>query len=547
MKKKPEKEAKRLTSSHKVPSPTGRLTPFFLSAVGGVLFALSLPKVDFFFTAWVCLVPLLFAIENQPPHRSFLFGLVFGLFAYTGIFYWTYTPMYFYGGISLPVSMILVLLFATYISIYSSLFAYLVSWSRLRFSLPLFVTVPVAWTALEFFRAYLLTGFPWGYLGHSQLQWLTFMQVLDITGVYGVTFVIAAVNVALFLIVKRLIGTITTFPFKEAAVAAILVAAVIGYGLFALNREERIFTDPSRIYLSPEPVTVALIQGSIPQNLKWNPSFREETVSLYEEMTRASIEDSPDLVVWPETAMPFFYQDSERFVDRIVHLADENDIHLFFGIPAYEIRGDDSIAFFNRAYLFSPEGDIVGYYDKRHLVPFGEYVPLKKLLFFVDKLTESVGETEPGSITDPMETEFGAVGSLICYEAIFPEISRMFARKNAALLVNITNDAWYGTTSAPYQHFSLARMRAIETRLPLIRVANTGISAVVHPTGDVEMMTPLFRRTISVAYIRPCPRTTFYTRFGDVFAWLVTLCFFTPIFIHWGGIIRKGFSHEEVS
>ena len=540
MKQHTEKEAKRKTPSQETHFKTGRVTPFFLSAVGGILFALSLPKVDLFVTAWVCLIPLLFALEDQPPHRSFLLGLVFGLFAYTGIFYWTYTPMYFYGGINLFVTVILVLLFATYLSIYTSFFAYLVSWSRERFSLPLFVTVPVAWTALEFFRAYLLTGFPWGYLGHSQLPWLSFMQVLDITGVYGVSFVVAAVNVALFLIIKRIIGSLKTFPVVETAVAAILVALIFCYGLFALHREER-------IYASSPPITVALIQGNIPQNMKWNPAFREETVSIYEGMTIAFLEYDPDIVVWPETAMPFFFRESELYAPRIANLAAENDVYLFFGSPEYEIRDDDSIAYFNRAYLLSPEGDLVGYYDKRHLVPFGEYVPLKKLLFFVDKLTESVGETEPGSITDPMETEFGAVGSLICYEAIFPEISRMFARKDAALLINITNDAWYGTTSAPYQHFALAQMRAIETRLPLVRVANTGITAVVHPTGDAEMTTPLFRRTVAIAYIRPGPRMTFYTRFGDVFAWLVTLCFFTPILIHWGGIIRKRFSHEEVS
>lgn len=527
-------------SKNRAPSRSGRLAPFFLSAVGGMLFALSLPKVDFFITAWVCLIPLLFALEDQTPQRSFFLGLVFGLFAYTGIFYWTYTPMYFYGGISLIVSMLLVLLFASYLSIYTSLFAYVTSWSQMRFSLPLIVTVPVSFTVLEFFRAYLLTGFPWGYLGHSQLPWLTFMQVLDITGVYGATFVIAVVNVALFLILKRIIGTLKAFPLVETAVAALLVVMVFFYGLYALHREERISSSTS-------PITVALIQGSIPQNLKWNPTYQEETVFIYEDLTLRSLEYDPDIIVWPETATPFFFQESDRYAPRIIRLASENDVYLFFGSPAYEIRDKDRIAYFNRAYMISPDGDITGYYDKRHLVPFGEYIPLKKLLFFVEKLTESVGETEPGTITDPMETEFGAVGSLICYESIFPEISRMFARKDAALLINITNDAWYGTTSAPYQHFSLAQMRAIETRLPLIRVANTGISAVVYPTGLVDMSTPLFRRTIAIAYVRPNPRMTFYTRFGDVFAWLMVICFFTPIFIHWGGIIRRKFSHKEVS
>jgi len=531
---------KKQRSKKDTPYRPGRLTPFFLSAVGGVLFALSLPKIDFFTTAWVCFIPLLFALEDQPPQRSFFLGLVFGLFAYTGVFYWTYMPMSYYGGISSIVSILLMLLLASYLSIYTSLFAYMISWSRIRFSLPLFATVPVAFTALEFFRAYLLTGFPWGYLGHSQLPWLSFMQVLDITGVYGVTFVIAAANVALFLVLKRIIGTLKTFPLIETAIAAVLVIAVFTYGLFALHREER-------IYESSTPITVALIQGSIPQNLKWNPEYQNETVSIYEDLTLTSLEYKPDIVVWPETATPFFFHESERFASRIINLAAENDVYLFFGSPAYEIRENDRIAYFNRAYMFSPEGVLLGYYDKRHLVPFGEYVPLKKLLFFVDKLTESVGETEPGKITDPMETEFGSIGTLICYESIFPEITRMFARKGAAFLINITNDAWYGTTSAPYQHFSLAQMRAIESRLPLIRVANTGISAVVHPTGEAEMITPLFRRTIAIAFIRPGPRTTFYTRFGDVFAWFITLCFFTPIFIHWGGIILKKYFTKEIS
>ena len=547
MKKHTSKKKKQSSPSQKASSRTGLLTPFFLSALGGTLFALSLPKIDLFVTAWVCLVPLLFALEDKPPQRSFFLGMVFGLFAYTGVFYWTYMPMSYYGGISSLVSILLMLLLSFYLSLYTSLFAYLISWSRVRFSLPLFVTVPVAFTALDFFRAYLLTGFPWGYLGHSQLPWLACMQVLDITGVYGVTFVIAAVNVALFLILKWVIGTRKTFPITETVLAASLVVVICVYGLFALQREDRLYAESS-------PITIAMIQGSIRQDLKWDPHYQDETLSIYEELTLKSIEYDPDLVVWPETATPFFFQDPQRYAprtqeyaSRIISLADDNNVYLFFGSPAYELWENNYIAYFNRAYMLSPEGETLGFYDKRHLVPFGEYVPMKKLLFFVSKLTQNVGESQPGYVTDPIDTEFGPIGSLICYESIFPEISRMFARKDAALLINITNDAWYGTTSAPYQHFSLAQLRAIETRLPLIRVANTGISAVVHSTGRTEMITPLFRRTIAIAFVQPAPRTTFYTRFGDVFAWLITICFFTPIFIHWGGIIRKRFSDKEVS
>jgi apolipoprotein N-acyltransferase len=244
--------------------------------------------------------------------------------------------------------------------------------------------------------------------------------------------------------------------------------------------------------------------------------------------------------VWPETSTPFFFQDHPFFRPRVEELARRAGAPLLFGTPAFEDNGGTT-KYYNRAYLLSETGRIIGRYDKIHLVPFVEYVPLRGLFFFVDKLANgAAGDFSMGTTSDPIPTDIGPVGTLICYEAIFPESARLFAKNGAALLVNITNDAWFGTTSAPYQHFSMARMRAIETRLFLIRAANTGISAVVDPTGNDEIRTAIFTRTVALGDVIPKPRITFYTRFGDVFAQLITLIFLSPFIIHgYSILIRK--------
>ncbi len=314
--------------------------------------------------------------------------------------------------------------------------------------------------------------------------------------------------------------------------SCLLVAALIAYGIFAIKRERSIMSGGT-------PVPVALIQPNIRQDLKWDPSFQEETMNIYEEMTLATRPYKPALIVWPETATPFFFQNNPVFRPRVEELPRRVGAPLLFGTPAFEDLGG-TLKFYNRAYLLSEKGDIIGTYDKIHLVPFVEYVPMRSLFFFVDKLANgAAGDFSRGTTTQPIPTAIGPVGTLICYEAIFPESARLFARNGAALLVNITNDAWFGTTSAPYQHFSMARLRAIETRLFFIRAANTGITAVVDPTGTCEVKTDIFTRTVALGDVIVKPRTTFYTRFGDVFARLLTLIFFSPLIVHGYSIIMR--------
>jgi len=506
--------------------------------LGGALLFLSLPKPEIPLLAWVSLVPLLFAISGKKPSHAALLGFLFGLTAYIGIFYWTSYPIAMYGGIPVFLAITFMFLLVMYISLYPTVFAYFVVWSKERFSLSEFVSVPIAWTTLEYLREFILTGFPWGYLGHSQLPWLNLMQILDITGVYGVSFVIASVNACIFLIILRIVKKRQNFPVAETLISVLLVATLIIYGLYAMRREDKIVK-------SIAPITVALIQGNIRQDLKWDPSYQEETVHIYETLSIASIDYSSDIVIWPETATPFFFDLDDTYRPRILELPRKLNAYLLFGTPAYEM-GEDDYIFFNRSYVLSPRGEIIGRYDKIHLVPFGEYIPYKKILFFVDKFVYSVGDMRSGTITEPIETNVGSIGTLICYEAIFPEISRIFARNGASLLVNITNDAWFGETSAPYQHFSMARMRAIETRLPLVRAANTGITAIIKPTGEAELVSTIFTRSVIVGDINPNNRTTFYTRFGDIFAQIVTALFFFLIVVHLYSIIRLKLKRSAV-
>jgi apolipoprotein N-acyltransferase len=504
----------------------------FLCVIGGMLMSLSFPKAGVFMLAWICLIPLLFAIRDKAPAKASLLGLVFGLTAYIGILYWTVYPVSVYGGISVALAVVFMLLLVSYISLYLGLFAAFVAWTRARLGLSAFVSAPIAFVFLEYLRSFFITGFPWGLIGQSQLPWLTLMQVLDITGVFGVSFVVVAVNAALFLAIEHLARRSGRFPLVETAVSALLVAVLVIYGVFAIKREQAIMR-------AGTPVEVALVQPNIRQDLKWDPNFQEESMRIYEDMTLGAAPHKPSLVVWPETATPFFFQNHPIFRPRVEELPRRVGAPLLFGTPAYEDESG-TIKYYNRAYLLSEDGNILGQYDKIHLVPFVEYVPMRWLFFFVDKLAKgAAGDFSKGTITDPIITDIGPVGTLICYEAIFPESARIFARNGACLLVNITNDAWFGTTSAPYQHFSMARMRSIETRLFLVRAANTGISTIVDPTGKDEIRTDIFTRTVALGEVIPKSRLTFYTRFGDVFAKLITAVFFAPFIVHAYRILGK--------
>jgi apolipoprotein N-acyltransferase len=282
-------------------------------------------------------------------------------------------------------------------------------------------------------------------------------------------------------------------------------------------------------------VGVALIQGNIDQGQKWDPVVREQIFSIYRSLTHEAAAD-PDvqLIVWPEAATPFLFANERAYQARQLHLVQEVSRPLLFGSPTYS-REDDRDVMYNSAFLVGPEAIVRGRYDKIHLVPFGEYIPLHRLLFFLDKLVVGIGDFRSGETYTVMTIPQGRFAVLICFEVIFPDLVRHFVRHGAQFLVNITNDAWFGDSPASYQHLSMVIFRAVENRVPIVRAANTGISAVIDPTGRLVQQTDLFVRTwikdrISLAE-RPA---TFYTRFGELFAYSCLLL--TAVALGWGAV-----------
>ncbi len=482
-----------------------------LAALSGVLLALSFPSPGLSLLAWGALVPLLAAVRDRTPLSAFKFGFLAGFVAYIGVFYWLNIVMTTYGKLPLAVSFSLTLVMAAYLALYVGAATALASLGERR-GIPLPLGLPVVWVALEFLRAYFLTGFPWALLGYTQYRTLPLIQIADITGVYGVSFLLVLANVVLFRMVRGIRGKgDIRYPLALSALLVALLGACIGYGFVGLNAPE-----------SGRTVRVALAQGNIPQDIKWNPAFQEETVSIYERLSRRSAGGGFDLVVWPESSLPFFFEKEPVYSARVSNLAKELGVSLIVSSPAVE-KGVMKDRLLNSAFLIDTDGTTLGRADKVHLVPFGEYVPLAKLLPFVSKMVEGIGDFSPGGEIVPLRARFGSLGVLVCFEGIFPEISREYVRQGATMLVNITNDAWFGRSSAPYQHLSMTVFRAVENRVPLVRSANTGITAIIDSRGHIVRMTGLFHEALLTGEVRAGSRLTFYTRYGDLFAWFCVL------------------------
>ncbi|HSR12502.1 MAG TPA: apolipoprotein N-acyltransferase [Thermodesulfobacteriota bacterium] len=487
------------------------LTQILLSAVTGALLILTFPKFDVEVLAWVALVPLLWAIRNQPPVRAALLGWVSGFVFFTGLIPWIINVLHHYGHLPAPVSIAILLLMTAYLALFFSSFAFLLRLVVIRAGVPEVLLAPVLWVSLEFARGILLSGFPWELLGYSQFQTLPMVQIADITGVYGVSFVIVFVNVAVYRVIEAFGKGNVKPAMAEALAAAVLLIGTAAYGYLRLDE---IKPEPK----AGTPVRIAVLQGNIPQDMKWEQEFQDQTMRIYADLTVRAGLIPPDLIVWPETATPFFFQDTFTYRNRILDLASDLKVFLLFGSPAYDRKGRENV-YYNSAFLVSPGKEIVGRYDKIHLVPFGEYAPLSGILSFTRDIIGSMGDFQYGEGVKNLSIPRGKFGVLICYEVIFPGLTRKFVNEGARFLVNITNDAWFGRSAAPYQHLSMARLRAIENRVPIARSANTGISGFIDAAGRLRQSSDIFTKAILLDTLYLNHYFSFYTRFGDVFAY----------------------------
>ncbi len=507
--------------------------------ISGILLILSFPKPGLYGLAWVSLIPFLLSITAQKVSgkKAFWMGFVFGMVYFFGTIYWIYHSIHFYGNVPLIPSILAVLLLSAYLSLYPGLFSFLLSFIYTRTFYPLIIIAPSLWVILEYLRTYLLTGFPWSLIGYTQFRVLPVIQIADITGVYGISFLIVAFNaciVDIVLLKKRR----EEIPFYSLApqiggfvFLIIALLSTLAYGYWRLSQQR-----PGEL------IRITIVQGNIPQDRKWDPLFQNEVMKTYKELTREAVRlNSPHLVVWPETATPFIFDPdpvspaSYQSID-LMEFTREIQTYLLFGAIRSEsvtspkggkVTGG-SPAFYNSAFLLNKDGKVTYIYDKIHLVPFGEYVPLRRLLFFIDKITVGIGDYRPGEDTKRAVTPFGRFSTLICYEIIFPGLVRASIKDGGDFIVNITNDAWFGKTSGPYQHFSKAVLRAVENRKPIIRAANTGISGFIDSNGRILAETPLFERMAITMDLKTERTATFYTRFGDLF---VYICILITIFV----------------
>jgi apolipoprotein N-acyltransferase len=462
--------------------------------------------------AWVATAPLILTLAREGlrgrASRAFLLGVTTGLVYFGGTVYWVAPTMELYGGLPAAVAVPIAALLAAYLSIFTGLFGLLVQQAVSRLgSNGIWLAAPL-WVATEWLRASAGPGFPWVLLGTSQASILPVVQLASVVGVYGLS---------AFLVLLATAAAVAAQSARASRLAAGAVAAfavgVVGWGSWRVA--------DGRLLDAGEPLRVGLVQGSVPQDQKWDPRYRDTIIARYLDLSRRAIDGGAGLVLWPESSTPFPLDTNTAMATPIRSLAVERGVPFIIGSDRSEPGlGGDGGRYFNSAALIGADGQTRQWYDKMRLAPFGEYVPFKSILFFVGPLVEKVSDFSAGTEPVVFDANGHRVSVAICYESIYPDLARQFVRRGSALLATITNDAWFGTTSAPYQHFEQAAVRAVEQGRFLVRAANTGISGAVDPYGRVVAATPLFEPAALTVDVRLLTGRTIYSRVGDIVVWV---------------------------
>jgi len=479
-----------------------RLREAALLVGSAVVLALAFPRTDWEMAAWFALVPLLLVALETAPRIAFAWGWLYGLTFFLVLLRWLDFTFRTYSEIPWPLTWGVVFLLSAWCGLYVAAVAGLVSLIARRGS-PAWAlaTAPCLWVGAEWLRGHFLGGFPWGTLGYSQYLRLTVIQVAELGGVHAVSFVLVAVNAALagalVLSWRRALGGV--------ALAVALVGAVLAFGVVRLRA-----TPP------PAEAQIAIMQPAIEQPLKWDPDHATVVLKIYLELTRQAGATQPDLIVWPETASPTPLRRDAGLLETLTGLSRQLRAALLIG--SIDVLDGAPTRFSNAAFLVTERG-IVGRYDKIHLVPFGEYVPLSGVIGFVRGWAEFIAELEPGARAVVFPGPPAPFGIVICYEGIFPDLFREFVNNGARVMVNMTNDGWFGRTSGPAQHLTMYPFRAVEHRIAIVRAANTGVSAFIAPSGQIVRHLGLFQRGVLSDRVPLRRGRTLFTRLGDWVAW----------------------------
>lgn len=485
-----------------------------LTVLSALFLVLAFPRYDLWIFAWFALVPFLWFVDRQKPLAAFGWGFFLGVLFFAGILYWI-----------VHVTVLGLVLLVLYLAVYFGLFAlgYRLLWERGMIEKVL--VLPSWWVVLEFVRSRLFTGFGWGALGYSQYQNTVLIQIADITGVAGVSFLIVMANLLISKVLQKYGQPGSWRPLKVPVILGfIFLICALGYGTYRLATGPRM--------MAGDKATVAVIQGNIPQWMKWNEDYHDLIWEEHLALTEQAAEDRPDVIVWPESSFPGYLWESPQRLEALKEFTGRLGIPVLVGIVRQV--GED---YYNSAFLISQAGEAVVEHDKLHLVPFGEYVPWRGILPFLTDIVP-IDDFTPGRAYTlfPVDSKNHRLhgqksfGVLICFEDTIPYLSREFVRTGADLLINITNDAWFGDTNEPFLHLQGSVFRAVENKRSVVRSANTGVSAFIDPFGRVyktledERGKSTYISGYASAQVPFTNTQTFYTKFGEIFTYFCFGC-----------------------
>lgn len=488
-----------------MPKPSNPVTAALLVVLAGSAGAGAWPPLSQTWLAWVCVAPLLVAVRGRNFPAAALLGWLWG-FAYEGgVAWWVQATLAEHTGLGTPAILAVHVGMAAILGSATALVAVVVA-AGTRRGRGTWWLAPAAWVAVDWLRGQTAFWFPWTHLGYTQAAHLPLVQIAALTGVYGVT--------ALVVFANAVMAEAATCGDRRMAVRWVAVGVVVVLVAGAFGALRLRFTTPA-----PRKLRVALVDGGIGERDKWQPDYADVTLRRYLRLTTAAAAERPELVVWPETALPFFFEDPGPRRERVLAVARRLGIPLVVGAPAADVGPGPGLRQRNRVHLLGSDGAALAYYDKRVLVPFGEYVPTRWLAARVPPVAPAAAPIEPGAGSATLSLPALRVGVLVCYENVFPWLARRAVADGAAVLVNPSNDAWYARVAAPAQQLAHTVLRAVESGVPVVRVANRGILAVADGRGRLLLAERPGMPTWRVVEVPLNVSRSPYARWGDVFAW----------------------------
>lgn len=478
-----------------------------LAACSGVLLFLAFPPFPLGFLSLLALVPLFFALQGASPRRSFTLGLTSGVIFSCGLLYWV--PFVEVEGVVRFYLTAGVMLLWLYLGLWVAIFSFFsTTLARKLGGLGVF-SIPFIWTTLEFVRSLSpQVGFPWGSLAYTLSYYPSLIQFSSSTGLPGVTFLVVAINLLIYLSMRRIRTTRKAVYYLTTLLLLLLLPWL--HGTISMRREVP----------SEGSMRVALLQVNVDPDVKRGGRlYREYRMEVLKKETIRAAQQGVDLIIWPETAVPGVLARNTEYRNLVEELSRRLGVPILTGTTGVTPREAGGYNYYNSAVYVTPEAGISQEYNKVYLVPFSEKLPFDDVFPFLRSIHFGQGDFSPGKSYTVFSHPKGGFSALICFESIFPRLVRQFVRRGARLLVNITEDSWFGRTAGPYQHAQMAIFRAIEYRIAVARCANTGVSKIIDHYGRVRNRTRIFTRTIVIDSLSLGGGNTFYARYGDLFAW----------------------------